>query len=154
MSDFAYTNAQFRSILNGLGFRNRGRNEPDYPISADESSLDNDRQAVINFQDYFNLKVDGIVGPQTRSTAKQEIFVIQYALDLVMKPEPRLRSQNAPFYGPQTSLVIGDFRERYGLEPDGNANDDRMADINVRRKLDNLVPHARFEAAALKVECR
>ena len=149
MSDYLYTNAQFRSILNGLGFRSRGLNEPNFPISSDESSLKNDRQAVIKFQTYFGLVADGIVGPNTRAKAQQEIYVIQYELDLVMKPNPRLRPQNAPFYGPQTSQVIADFRRRYGLEPDGNPDDDRVADLAVRRKLDQLTPNARSEAEAI-----
>ncbi|MGV0028804.1 peptidoglycan-binding domain-containing protein [Phormidesmis priestleyi] len=148
MSDFSYTNAQFRSIPNGLGFRNRGLNEQNFPISSDESALDNDRQAVINFQNYFGLVADGIVGAITRATAKQEMYVLQYELDLVMKPEPRLRPQNTPFYGPQTALAVANFRLRYGLEPDGNVNDDCIASIVVRRKLDQLTPNARSEAEA------
>lgn len=147
MSDFAYTNPQFRSILNGLGFRNQGLNEPNFPISSDESSLTNDRQAVITFQDYFGLAVDGIVGPNTRATAKQEMYVIQYALDSIIKPNPRLRPQNAPFYGPQTAAAIAAFRLRYGFEPDGNANNNRIASLSVRQKLDDLLPSARSEAA-------
>ena len=87
----SYTNAQFRSILNGLGLRNQGRNEPNFPVSNDESTLEIDRQAVIEFQAYFGLAADGIVGPLTEATAQQEMYVIQYELDLVMNPEPRIR---------------------------------------------------------------
>ena len=153
MSDFAYTNVQFRSILNGLGFRNRGLNEPNFPISNDESSLDNDRQSVINFQDYFGLDVDGIVGPKTRETAKQEMYIIQYELDLIVRPNPRLHPQNAPFYGPQTASAVTGFRLRYGFEPDGNANNDRIAGILVRQKLDELSPNVRSgnEAKAAQI---
>ena len=148
MSDFAYTNVQFRSILNGLGFRNRGLNEPNFPISNDESSLDNDRQSIINFQDYFGLAVDGIVGPKTRETAKQEMYIIQYELDLILKLNPRLRPQNAPFYGPQTASAIADFRLRYGFEPDGNTNNDRIAALLVRQELDELSPNVRVSDEA------
>ena len=38
----SYTNAQVRSILNGLGLRNQGRNELNFPISSDESALNID----------------------------------------------------------------------------------------------------------------
>jgi peptidoglycan hydrolase-like protein with peptidoglycan-binding domain len=141
MSDFSYTNAQFRSILNGLGFRSRGQDEPNFPVSDDESALDNDQQAVINFQAYFGLAVDGIVGSNTRATAQQEMYVVQDELDSVMKPEPRLRPQNAPFYGSQTALAVTDFRLRYGFDPDGNSNNDRVADISVRRRLEGLTPN-------------
>ncbi len=73
--------------------------ELSFPISDDESTLDNDQQAVITFQDYFRLVKDGVVGAVTRETVQKEMFVIQHELDWVMKPEPRLRLQNAPFYG-------------------------------------------------------
>ena len=39
MSALSYTNAQFRSILNGLGLRNQGQNEPNFPISDDDGNL-------------------------------------------------------------------------------------------------------------------
>ena len=65
MSVSSYSNAQFRSILNGLDLRNQGRNEPNFPISNDDSALDRDRSAVIGFQAYFGLVADGIVGPRT-----------------------------------------------------------------------------------------
>ena len=147
----SYTNAQFRSILNGLGLRNQGRNKPNFPISNDESTLDIDRQAVIEFQAYFGLAADGIVGPLTEATAQQEMYVIQYELDLAMNPEPRIRPQNSPFYGPQTADAIASFRRSYDFEPDGNVKNDRIADLPVRRKLDELTPNARAMAEAMPV---
>ena len=151
MAVSSYTNAQFRSILNGLGLRSQGRNEPNFPISNDESTLDIDRQAVIEFQAYFGLAADGIVGPQTEATAQQEMYVIQYELDKVMEPEPRIRPQNSPFYGPQTADAIASFRRFFGFEPDGNVSNDRTADLPVRRKLDELTPNARAMAEAMPV---
>jgi len=151
MSVSSYSNAQFRSILNGLGLRNQGRNEPNFPISNDDSALDTDRSAVIEFQAYFGLVADGIVGPRTQATAEHEMYVVQYELDLVMKPEPRIRPQNAPFYGPQTAQAIAQFRRFYGFEPDGNAKTDRIADLPVRRKLDELTLNARAMAEAMPV---
>jgi peptidoglycan hydrolase-like protein with peptidoglycan-binding domain len=151
MSDFSYTNAQFRNILSGLGFRSRGLNEPNFPVSNDESELDNDLRAVIDFQGYFDLVTDGIVGPNTWAIAQQEMYVIQYELDLVMEPEPRLHRQNAPFYGPQTAQAVAYFRRFYSFEPVGNADDNRIADLPVRRKLDKLTPNVRNAAQLVYV---
>ena len=133
-----YTNAQFRSILNGLGLRSRGLNESNFPISEDESALNNDRPAVIKFQNCFGVPADGIVSLHTQVTAQQTMYVIQYELDLVMQPEPSIRPQNSPFYGPQTAQVIAYFRRFYGFEANDNLTDDRIADLLVRRKLDAL----------------
>ena len=151
MSVSSYSNAQFRSILNGLGLRNQGRNEPNFPISSDDSVLDTDRSAVIEFQAYFGLVADGIVGPRTQATAEHEMYVVQYELDLVMKPEPRIRPQNAPFYGPQTAQAVAHFRHFYGFEPDGNVKNNRIADLPVRRTLDELTLNVRAMAEAMPV---
>lgn len=151
MSVLSYTNAQFRSILNGLGLRGKGPNEPNFPVSDNENDLGTDRSAVIKFQDYFGLATDGIVGPRTQAAAQQEMYVIQYELDSVMRPEPRIRPQNAPFYGPQTVQAVADFRRSYGFEPDGNAENDRVADLSVRRRLDSLTPNARSMAEATPI---
>ena len=151
MSDFSYTNAQFRSILNGLGLRDQGRNEPNFPISDDDSELDTDRTTVMRFQRYFGLVADGIVGPRTEAKAEHEMYVIQYELDLVMKPEPRIRPQNAPFYGPQTAEAIAQFRNFCGFEPDGNATNDRIAVLPLRRRLSAIASNARTMAEAMPV---
>jgi peptidoglycan hydrolase-like protein with peptidoglycan-binding domain len=148
MPVFSYTNAQFRSILNGLGLRGQGPSEPNFPVSDNENNLGTDRSAVIEFQDYFGLTTDGIVGPRTEAAAQKEMYVIQYELDMVMKPEPRIRPQNAPFYGPQTVQAVADFRRSHGFEPDGNSENDRVADLAVRRRLDTLTPNARSMAEA------
>jgi len=71
--------------------------------------------------------------------AEKQMHVIHYELDLIMQPNPPLRPQ-PPLYGSQTSAAVRDFRRRYGFEPDGNPNNDFVADIAVRRKLDQLTP--------------
>ncbi len=138
---YAYTNAQFRSILNGLGFRKPGLNESKFPVSSDNSSMGDKStvQAITDFQRYFNLAPDGIVGPLTMAKAEKQMHVIHYELDLIMQPNPPLRPQ-PPLYGSQTSVAVRDFRRRYGFEPDGNPNSDSVADLAVRRKLDELTP--------------
>ncbi|MEH2353459.1 MAG: hypothetical protein V7K28_09720 [Nostoc sp.] len=91
------------------------------------------------------------MGPQTQAKAQQQMYVIQYELDLVIKPEPRIRPQNSPFYGLQTAEAIAQFRRFYGFEPDGNVKNDRIADLSVRLKLDELTPNARAMAEAMPV---
>jgi peptidoglycan hydrolase-like protein with peptidoglycan-binding domain len=137
---YPYNNAQIRSILNGLGYRNRGSNEPDFPLSSDNSPLNDAKtvQAIKDFQSYFGLVPDGVVGANTKAKVEKQMYIIQYELDLVMKPELPLRPQNTPLYGPQTAQAVNDFRRRYGFEPDRNTNNDRVADIPVRRYLDEL----------------
>ncbi len=137
---YPYTNAQIRSILNGLGYRNRGSNEPDFPLSSDNSPLTDAKtvQAIKDFQSYFGLVPDGVVGSNTKAKVEKQMYVIHYELDLVMKPNPPLRPQNTPLYGPKTAQAVSNFRLRYGFEPDRNTNNDRVADIPVRRQLDEL----------------
>lgn len=136
---YSFTNAEIRSILNGMGFKRRGINEPNFPISIDNSFLGDALtvEAIKSFQTYFKLTADGIVGPITMAKAEEAMNVLHYELDLVMRPNPPLRPQ-APLYGPQTAQAIASFRNQYGFEPNGNANDDRVADLPVRRRLDEL----------------
>jgi peptidoglycan hydrolase-like protein with peptidoglycan-binding domain len=117
----------------------RGANELNFPISIDNSSLSDDvtKQAIKSFQTYFNLTPDGIVGDKTKTAAEKAMNVLHYELDLVMQPNPPLRPQ-APLYGPQTAQAVANFRNRYGFEPNGNPNDDRVADLPVRHKLEEL----------------
>lgn len=70
MKPMTYTNAQLRSILNGLGYTNP--NETDgstFPLSMDDSPLTNPRfvQAIQKFQIDHQLEVNGIVDSNTMS---------------------------------------------------------------------------------------
>jgi peptidoglycan hydrolase-like protein with peptidoglycan-binding domain len=94
-------------------------------------------QAIKSFQTYFNLTPDGIVGDKTKTVAEKAMNVLHYELDLVMQPNPPLRPQ-APLYGPQTAQAVAKFWSQAGFEPNGNPNDDRIADLPVRRRLDEL----------------
>ncbi len=69
-----YTNAQFLTILNGLGYREELPSGY-YSISDDESPLADGItvEAVMAFQAYFNLAVDGIVSPETMNMASVEM---------------------------------------------------------------------------------
>ena len=149
---YDFINAQIRSILNVLGFKSRDLNEPEFPVSSDNSPLDDQQtvQAIVAFQKYFNLAQDGIVGSETKAAAERALDVIHYELDVVIQPEPRLRPQ-APLYGPQTAQVVGNFRRQYGFEPDGDPNSDRIASLPVRRRLNDLMSQKTGEMATALV---
>ncbi len=72
---YDFINAQIRSILNGLGFKSRDLNEPDFPLSSDDSPLDDQEtvQTAIAFQKYFNLAQYGIMGFKTKAVAEQAL---------------------------------------------------------------------------------
>ncbi len=146
---YNFANSQIRSILNGLGFKSREANEPDFPLSSDNSSLDDQQtvRSVRAFQKYFNLTQDGIVGPDTKAVAERALDVIHHELDVIIQPDPRLRPQ-APLYGPQTAQAVSQSRRQYGFEPDGNPDTDRIADLPVRRKLNDLTSKQTGEMAA------
>ncbi len=149
---YDFINAQIRSILNGLGFKSRNSNEPDFPLSSDNSPLDDQEtvQAVVAFQQYFNLPQDGIVGSETKAVAEQALNVIHHELDVIMQPQPPLRPQ-APLYGTQTAQAVEMFRRQYGFEPDGNPDSDRIADLPVRRRLNDLMSQQTGEKATALV---
>lgn len=145
---FHYSNAEFRNILNGLGFKQPEPNEPNYPLTYDNSPLDDYKtvEAIKAFQQYFQIDSDGIVGPITRAKADQVMNIIHYELDLVMRPNPLLRPQ-PPLYGPQTAEVVGQFRRNFRFEPDCDPCNDRVADLLVRLKLTELTSNATSSAA-------
>jgi peptidoglycan hydrolase-like protein with peptidoglycan-binding domain len=138
---YNYSNAELRNILNGLGFRKPESNESNFPLTNDNSQLSDRKtvEAIKAFQRYFGIASDGIVGAITKGKAEQIMNIIHYELDLVINPNPPLRPQ-PPLYGPQTASAVAEFRQAYGFEPDRNQKNDRVADLPVRRKLDELTP--------------
>lgn len=123
-----YTNAQFRSILNGFGYGYAPEPDPYFPLSSfagpmvDQVTV----EAIGAFQRYFNLTVDGIVGPRTMAKAEQAMRVLQTELNQVINAG---LPQNQPFYGPRTVAAVKEFQRRYGFSVDG------VASLNVRHKL-------------------
>jgi len=107
-------------------------------------------QAVVAFQKYFNLAQDGIVGSETKAVAERALDVIHHELDVIIQPEPPLRPQ-APLYGPQTAQAVSNFRRQYGFEPDGNPDSDLIADLPVRRRLNDLSSQKTGEMATALV---
>lgn len=126
-----YTNAEFRSILNGFGFLYPPEGELSTPISDDNSPLD-DRMtidAIQDFQTYFHLSVDGIAGPITLAKAEQAMRILQDELNQVIDAN---LPQNQPFYGPKTVAAVELFQRRNGFFADG------VASLPVRQKLYTL----------------
>ncbi len=124
-----YTNAQFRSILNGLGYREELPSDRYYPISYDESPITDEPtvEVVMAFQAYFNLAVDGIVGPETMYMASVEMETLHMELNQVMGSNIPV---GEPFYGPLTIAVVQDF-ERVN----GDFAIDGVASLPVRQLL-------------------
>ncbi len=108
-----YTNAQFRSILNGLGHREKTSSDPSsFPISNDNSPLTDEPtvQAIKNFQQEYQLKVDGTAGAQTLAKAEQVIKGLHNELNVTVNAG---LPDNQPFYGPQTVEAVKKFQQRF-----------------------------------------
>lgn len=127
----SYTNAQFRSILNGHGFGYSPEPDPNFPISSYEGPLTDKVtvDAIKAFQTYYKLRVDGIAGPITLAKAEQAMRVLQDNLNRVMKTN---LPTNQPFYGPRTVAAVKAFERRYGYNVDGIAN------LVVRQRLNDI----------------
>lgn len=118
-----YTNAQFRSILNGLGNRQRiSADNYNFPLTVDNSPLKDDRtlDAIKNFQRQYKdqLKVDGIAGPKTMDLAEAMMRILQYELNIVLKAGI---PASEPFYGPKTVAAVKEFQALNNLPQDGIA---------------------------------
>jgi peptidoglycan hydrolase-like protein with peptidoglycan-binding domain len=107
-----YTNAQFRSILNGLGHkRQTSADGLNFPISNDNSPLTDALtvQAVKKFQTEYKLVVDGIAGPITMNKAEQVIRILQTNLNSCVNAG---LPSNQPFYGPLTTAAVKSFQKK------------------------------------------
>lgn len=123
-----YTNAQFRSILNGLGFKGQGNNESRFPLSDNHTSLTDDAtvQAIEQFQTYFHPVSDGIAGSQTMATAERKMNMIHAELNQVLGTN---LSVNQPFYSTFTIEAIQQFQAKYNFAIDG------VASLPIRQQL-------------------
>lgn len=126
-----YTNAQFRSILNGHGFAYAPEPDSNFPISSYEGPLTDKVtvEAIKEFQAYFKLKVDGIAGPLTMAKTEQAMRILQDNLNRVIKAN---LPTNQPFYGPRTVAAVKEFERRHRFTVDGVAN------LAVRQRLNEL----------------
>jgi peptidoglycan hydrolase-like protein with peptidoglycan-binding domain len=128
-----YTNAQFRSILQGFGFLYPPEGELTSPISDSNSPLVDwvTIDAIKEFQAYYKLNVDGIAGPVTMAKAEQAMRILQDELNQVIQAN---LPANQPLYGPRTTAAVAAIQQRYDFSP---ANG--FATLPVRQRLYDLV---------------
>jgi peptidoglycan hydrolase-like protein with peptidoglycan-binding domain len=119
-----YTNAQFRSILCGLGYLGKefvsDGNSSSFPVTSDNSSLTgtHTRYAITQFQQEYKIQADGLVGPQTMGKAEQVMKILQNELNQCAKTG---LPNNQPFYGPLTTAAVKKFQAKIGVKQDGIA---------------------------------
>ncbi len=116
-----YTPKQFRTVLQGLGYKVNVSNSP---LTDAET-----KAAIKAFQKGYKLKpVDGIAGPKTEDFAANIIEILQANLNLVLKPKtPLPRNQ---YYGSQTEAAVKEYQKKNQLQETG------IADLALRQKLD------------------
>lgn len=117
---WVYKPREFRAVLKGLG----------YNVDSYGDALTDERtqQAIREFQQQYDLVVDGIAGSQTQDVAGDIVRNLQHNLNLVVKPTPRLPLNY--FYGSQTEAAVRQFQRLFNLPVTGVATSD------VRNRLD------------------
>ncbi|MBE9007301.1 peptidoglycan-binding protein [Fortiea sp. LEGE XX443] len=132
-----YTNAQFRSILFGLGYlaQDFAAVAKGFPVTKDNSPLTAIKtiQAVKNFQADYGLQVDGVVGPKTMAKAEEVMRILQYELNVVVKAD---LPKDHPFYGPKTLAGVKKFAAQYSA--DNNLHMAGVATLEIRKNLDRV----------------
>ncbi|MBH8564030.1 peptidoglycan-binding protein [Nostoc sp. CENA67] len=132
-----YTNAQFRSILFGLGYLAKDFANPalGFPVTTDNSPFTGNKtlQAIRNFQADYGLLVDGIVGAKTMAKVEEVIKILQYELNVVVNAG---LPKDQPFYGPKTVQAVKKFEAQY------YGKDERfvtgVATLELRKYLDAI----------------
>ncbi|WP_062295136.1 peptidoglycan-binding domain-containing protein [Nostoc piscinale] len=132
-----YNNAQFRSVLFGLGYlaQDFAALGQGFPVSKDNSPLTTIKtvQAIKNFQADYGLQVDGVVGPKTMAKAEEVIRILQYELNVVVKAD---LPKDYPFYGPRTVAAVKKFAAQYSAEDEGAITG--VATLEIRKNLDRV----------------
>ena len=107
-----YTNAQFRNILNGLGYGSFGNGATDFKLTDDNSPLTDGytRDYIRKFQQEYKLTVDGIAGPTTMAKARQVITILQTELRNVVNAN---LPTDQPFYGELTAAAVRQAQSRF-----------------------------------------
>ncbi len=116
-----YTPQQFRSVLQGLGYK--------VTVSSAPLTDAETKKAIQEFQKGYRLTpVDGIAGPKTQAYAANIVKILQANLNLVTKPNPPLPKNS--FYGPQTQSAVKAYQKKLQLPQTG------IADLALRQRLD------------------
>ncbi|WP_315785597.1 peptidoglycan-binding domain-containing protein [Fischerella sp. JS2] len=116
-----YTPQQFRSVLQGLGYKVTVSNAP---LTDAET-----KKAIQEFQKGYRIQpADGIAGPKTQAFAANIVKILQANLNLVAKPNPPLPKN--PYYGPQTQSAVKLYQKQLLLPQTG------IADLALRQRLD------------------
>ena len=133
---YNYSNAQFRSILCGLGYLARDYVSDGYssefPVTYDNSSLDgyHTKEAIKAFQQHYDCQdIDGILGPETTGKANTEINVIHQELNIVISAGLPF---NLPLYGPQTVAAVKQFQALINVPQNGIASDSVLLALRNR----------------------
>jgi len=116
-----YTPKQFRTVLQGLGYK---VNVSNAPLTDAET-----KAAIKAFQRGYKLKpADGVGGPKTEDFAANIVEILQANLNLVLKlKSPLPRNQ---YYGSQTEAAVKEYQKKNQLQETG------IADLALRQKLD------------------
>lgn len=126
----AYTNAEVRSILNGLGFRSHvfsnDRFNPDFPLTDDNSPLTDEpsKHAIRKFQTEYKLTIDGVAGPETEAKLEEVMNILQDELRKLVNP--RFPTNDA-LYGSETIAAVKEYQRRLSV--------DGIATLPVRESL-------------------
>jgi hypothetical protein len=134
-----YSNAEIRSILNGLGFTDAPEVGADYPFTSYNGAL-NDRvtiDAIKAFQKRYRLKVTGRVDAQTRRTLERVMKTLHQQLNDFMGSDLQL---SHPTYDRRTIGVVQIFQHQIGSDiQDGIA---RSSDRQQLQKLSDAHAHS------------
>lgn len=105
-----YTNAQLRSILNGLGYANPDETAK-FPLSTDDSSLTDTRsvQAIQKFQIDHQIEVSGIIDSSTLSAIEQ---VMQNLINELNRVNPTAIPLDQPVYDAATIAAVKLIQQR------------------------------------------
>ncbi|MER3434789.1 MAG: hypothetical protein C4288_15545 [Leptolyngbya sp. ERB_1_1] len=134
-----YSNAEVRSILNGLGFTEAPEVGADYPLTSYNGTLKDQVtiDAVKAFQKRNRLKVTGRIDAQTRRTLERVMKTLHQQLNEFMGANLQ---RERPIYGRRTIEVVRIFQHQIGAAiQDGIA---RQSDRQQLQKLTDSHSHS------------
>ncbi len=142
MKTMTYTNAQLRSILNGLGYANPDETAK-FPLSTDDSSLTDTRsvQAIQKFQIDHQLEVSGVVDSSTLSAIEQ---VMQNLISELNRVNPTAIPLDQPVYDAATIAAVKLVQQRI---PANGIASHSLQDALAKQQDSQLVPYPSYSLA-------